>query len=122
MGICAEAPRWERGLQSAGSWEDDGEARLRARHRLTTSRTFACGLKSALTGCPESAEPPFFAAATKGGPWESGENPSTPGKGVWLAGELFILYQLSVWISTKNSCVVFLAMTVSLSNTGLSQL
>ncbi len=28
------------------SWEDDGEARLRARHRLTTSRTFACGLKS----------------------------------------------------------------------------
>ena len=46
MGICAEAPRMERGLQSACSWEDDGEARLRARHRLTTSRTFACGLKS----------------------------------------------------------------------------
>ena len=29
----------------------------------------AYGLKSALPGCPESAGPPFFATATKGGPW-----------------------------------------------------
>ena len=68
MGICAEALRMERGLQSACSWEDDGEARLRARHRLTTSRTFAGGLKSALPRVPRKCGAALLRCSYEGRP------------------------------------------------------